>query len=68
MFLKGLKRGKTFSIKTSSDSNWLLNENSENLYGLNLNIISSWASNLDETWTKDFYLYLVTNSTLGERV
>jgi hypothetical protein len=22
--------------------------------------------NLDETWTRDFYLHLVTNSTLGK--
>jgi hypothetical protein len=37
--LKGLKRGITFSIETSSDSNCILNEKSENLLGLKSNRI-----------------------------
>jgi hypothetical protein len=39
MELKGLKRGTTFSIETSLDSNWILNENSEKLLGLKFNRI-----------------------------
>jgi hypothetical protein len=31
MFFKSLKIGTTFSIETSSDSKWILNENSEKL-------------------------------------
>jgi hypothetical protein len=36
MVVKGLMRGITFSIGTSSDSKWISNEDSENFLGLNL--------------------------------
>jgi hypothetical protein len=39
MILKGLRRGTTLSIETFSDLDWILNENSEKLEGLNLDII-----------------------------
>jgi hypothetical protein len=37
--LKFSKRGTNFSIETSSDSKWILNENSEKLLGLKFNRI-----------------------------
>jgi hypothetical protein len=42
MELKGLKRGTNFSIETSSNSNWISNENLDKLLGLKFNRISSW--------------------------
>jgi hypothetical protein len=39
MELKGLKRGTTFSIETSSNLNWILNENLEKILGLKFNRI-----------------------------
>jgi hypothetical protein len=36
MVLKGLRRGTTFSIETTSDLKWILNENSEKLLDFNL--------------------------------
>jgi fructosamine-3-kinase len=45
MAVKGSKIGTTFSIETSLDSKWMLNEKSEKLLGLNFNKfarISSW--------------------------
>jgi hypothetical protein len=66
MVWKGLKRGTTFSIYVSSNSSWSLNENSENLLCLNSEKFLLGTSNLAETWTKDFSLHLVTNSTLGK--
>jgi hypothetical protein len=42
MVVKDLKKGTIFSIETSSDAKWILNENSDNLLGLKFNRISSW--------------------------
>jgi hypothetical protein len=54
MELKGLKRGTTFSIQTSSDLNWILNENSKKSLGLKFNRI---CYNLSEIFQElmEFY-------------
>jgi hypothetical protein len=56
MVLKRLKKGTTFSMKTSSKSMWILNENSEKFLGLNLK--RTWCNffsglQVYETWTRD---------------
>jgi hypothetical protein len=66
--LKDLKRGTTFNIGTSLDSEWISNENSDNFLGLKFNRIyyNFLTSNLDEIWKRFLYLHLLTNSTHGE--
>jgi hypothetical protein len=41
--VKDLKKGTSFSIVTSSDLEWITNEKSEKLLGLEFTRISSWG-------------------------
>jgi hypothetical protein len=70
MVLKDLMRGTNFSIGISSNSKWILNENYEKLLCLKFNRIcynfNLKSSNCVETWTRELYLNLVTNSIHGE--
>jgi hypothetical protein len=68
--LKFSKRGTNFSIETSSDSKWILNENSEKLLGLKFNRICYnfflESLNLNETWKRGLFLHLDTKLTHEE--
>jgi hypothetical protein len=69
MVLKRLKKGTIFSMKTSSKSMWILNENSEKFLGLNLK--RTWCNFFSglQNFMKlgqETYPYLVTNSTHGK--
>jgi hypothetical protein len=58
MVLKYSTRGTPFSIETSSDSKWILNENLEKLYHLNLiefARISSWKLQIRMKLGKETY-------------
>jgi hypothetical protein len=70
MVVKDLKKGTTLSIGTSSYSKWISNEKSEKLLGFefdqNLMEFHLGIFNLGDTWTRDLYLHLVTNSIHGE--
>jgi hypothetical protein len=61
-----LKKGTTFSIGTSLDSNWISNEKirEASRFKIQLNVLEFLfgTSNLNEDWTKGSCFHLGTNS------